>query len=181
MSAIDEDEINALETLRTANGVIKTSLENDLLVLRKAHQNLTTDFEVQRSQLLDALLSKDRAIQDLAALRERTGTSESEQVERAKARSTLETQLEEVSSMAEASTINPSTSGKKKNIFSRLSTLLPSTPKNDQVASLASPRPATRQAPAAHLHRTHLIQDIWVPNIVSTRKRSRSRSIVLVE
>ncbi|KUJ08461.1 uncharacterized protein LY89DRAFT_788841 [Mollisia scopiformis] len=95
LSAIDRDELDAIQTLRTTNGIITTSLENDLLVLRKQHQDLTTDFEVQKSQLLDTLLSKDRLMHDLASLKERTGLSDQETVESAKARSTKETELAE--------------------------------------------------------------------------------------
>ena len=109
MSAVASDELEALTTLKDTNGVITTSLENDLLVLREQHRNLTTDFEVQKTQLLETLLSKDRLMQDLASLKERTGTSENEIIENAKARSTKEAELEEVRSKTSSLAKSPST------------------------------------------------------------------------
>ncbi|KAF8864291.1 hypothetical protein BDZ45DRAFT_669489 [Acephala macrosclerotiorum] len=95
LSAVNQSDLDAIDSLKVTNGIITTSLENDLLVLRQQYLDLSTDFELQKSQLLETLLSKDRLMQDLASLKERTGTSEAEKIERAKARSTKETELEQ--------------------------------------------------------------------------------------
>lgn len=142
VSALNQDELDAIEDLKATNGIITTSLENDLLVLRKQHQNLTTDFEQQKSQLLEALLSKDRIMQDHALLKERTGTSENELIERAKARGTKEVELEEVSGVTKLPP--PAPSAKKTKFLGRLSRLSlfrPYGSKNDQVVPVLNPRP----------------------------------------
>jgi hypothetical protein len=140
VSAVNSDELDAIVTLKDTNGIITTSLENDLLVLREQHRNLTTDFEVQKTQLLETLLSKDRLMQDLASLKERTGTSENKMIESAKARSTKEAELEEVRSLTASATKSPPTSLKQAKILFCTSGIRSSS-KTDQVETLFSPRP----------------------------------------
>ncbi|CZR53969.1 uncharacterized protein PAC_03852 [Phialocephala subalpina] len=147
LSAVSRDDLDAIEELKATNSLITTSLENDLLVLRKQYQDLSTDFELQKSQLLDTLLSKDRLMQDLASLKDRTGTSELEKIERAKARSTKETELEQVRAIAGPE--YPAPTAKKSKFLgriSRLSLFSPFTAKKDPVASEVSPRPTTSRS-----------------------------------
>ncbi|RDL38415.1 uncharacterized protein BP5553_02755 [Venustampulla echinocandica] len=75
LSAIDQGEIDGLEELKTANELITSSLQNDLLLCQSKMRNLSTDFEQQKSHLLDALLAKDRLTQEIVKLQEGTSTS----------------------------------------------------------------------------------------------------------
>lgn len=135
VSAVDSDELDAIATLKDTNGIITTSLENDLLVLREQYRNLTTDFEVQKTQLLETLLSKDRLMQDLTSLKERTGTSENEMMESVKARSTKEGELEEVRMLTTFSIKSPPTPLKKAKFLSHISGIWSSS-KTHQVGTL---------------------------------------------
>jgi hypothetical protein len=69
VEAVNRDEIDALETLKETNEIITTSLQNDLLVLQKDHKNVTTDFEQQKTHLLETLLAKEQLMKDLADAR----------------------------------------------------------------------------------------------------------------
>lgn len=153
VSAIDREKLDAIETLRSTHGIVSTSLENDLLLLRQQHQNLTTDFDVQKSQLLETLLSKDRLMQDLTSRKDRTGTSEQETVESAKARSTKDAGLAEVRRISVASLFCfPPTPTKRSKLFARLSGFF-SPPPNGQVVLPARTRPTSlfvHQAPSAY-------------------------------
>jgi hypothetical protein len=70
VAAVDRDEIEALEGLKATNQIITSSLQNDLLLLQGKFKNLTTDYEQQKSHLVDALLAKDKLRQELATLTE---------------------------------------------------------------------------------------------------------------
>ncbi|TVY20438.1 Protein Hook-like [Lachnellula arida] len=75
LEAVDQDEIDALETLKETNEAITTSLQNDLLVLQNAHKNITIDFDQQKTHLLNTLLVKDQLIKDLADARADDGSN----------------------------------------------------------------------------------------------------------
>lgn len=75
VAAIDQEEMDALEDLKATNEIITTSFKNDLLMLQNKHKALATDHEQQKTQLIDALLSKDRLMKDLASFKERTATN----------------------------------------------------------------------------------------------------------
>lgn len=70
VDAINRDEITALETLKETNEIVTTSLQNDLLVLQTEHKNITTDFEQQKTHLLETLLAKEQLTKDLADAKE---------------------------------------------------------------------------------------------------------------
>lgn len=70
VSAIGRDEIEALDDLKATNQIITSSLQKELLLLRAKAKNLTTDYEQQKSHLVDALLAKDKLRQELAAMNE---------------------------------------------------------------------------------------------------------------
>ena len=70
VAAVDRDEIDALEDLKSTNQIITSSLQNDLLLLQSRFKNITTDHEQQKSHLVDALLAKDKLRQELATLKE---------------------------------------------------------------------------------------------------------------
>jgi protein HOOK3 len=76
VSAIGGNDINALNELKRVNELITSSLQNDLLILQGQHKALTTDFELQKSQLLEALLAKDRALAEVVNLHEVMSTNE---------------------------------------------------------------------------------------------------------
>jgi protein HOOK3 len=75
VAAIDKDEIDRLEDLKTTNEIVTSSFQKDLLILQSKHKALTTDFEQQKTQLIDALLSKDKLMKDIASFKEPTGTN----------------------------------------------------------------------------------------------------------
>ena len=70
VAAVDREEIDALDDLKATNQIITLSLQNDLLLLQSKHKNLTTDYEQQKSHLVDALLAKDKLRQELAIMKE---------------------------------------------------------------------------------------------------------------
>jgi protein HOOK3 len=70
VSAIDREEIDALEDLKATNEIITSSITNDLLLAQSKLKNLTTDHEQQKSHLVEALLAKDKLRQELASARE---------------------------------------------------------------------------------------------------------------
>ncbi|TVY41399.1 Protein Hook-like protein [Lachnellula occidentalis] len=75
LEAVNQDEIDALETLKETNESITTSLQNDLVVLQNAHKNITIDFDQQKTHLLNTLLVKDQLIKDLADARADDGSN----------------------------------------------------------------------------------------------------------
>jgi hypothetical protein len=67
---VDKEEIDALDELRSTNETITASLQNDLLVLQGHHKAITADFEQQKTQLFEALVTKDKLLQELTTLKE---------------------------------------------------------------------------------------------------------------
>lgn len=66
VNAMDKEDIDALDELKSANETIIASLRSDLLVLQGQYNALDADYSQQKTQLVDALLKKDKAIEDLA-------------------------------------------------------------------------------------------------------------------
>ncbi|KAI9048119.1 hypothetical protein LZ554_007914 [Drepanopeziza brunnea f. sp. 'monogermtubi'] len=81
LAAVDQEEMEAINNLKAAHELITASFENDLLVLQNKHKALSTDFDEQKSQLIDALLSKDRLGKDLAAGKGGSGTTDESQAQ----------------------------------------------------------------------------------------------------
>ena len=52
--------MDALDELKSTDKLISASLQNELEGLRKQHKTLQLDYDQQKTQLIDALLSKDR-------------------------------------------------------------------------------------------------------------------------
>ncbi|OWP00877.1 hypothetical protein B2J93_2570 [Marssonina coronariae] len=73
LAAVDQEEMDAISNLKAAHELITTSFKNDLFILQNKHKTLSTDFDEQKTQLVDALLSKNRLMQDLAANKGGTG------------------------------------------------------------------------------------------------------------
>ncbi|TVY68808.1 Protein Hook-like protein, partial [Lachnellula suecica] len=71
LEAVNREEINALEVLKETNEIVTSSLQNDLLVLQQDHKNVTTDFEQQKTHLLETLLAKEQLMKDLANAKEK--------------------------------------------------------------------------------------------------------------
>lgn len=65
LSAMDSDEITALEQLKEANELVASSYEKDLTLLQAQHNDLRTEFVDQQSHLLAALKSKDKLSEQL--------------------------------------------------------------------------------------------------------------------
>ncbi|CZS88693.1 uncharacterized protein RAG0_00353 [Rhynchosporium agropyri] len=76
LAAVNQEEIDAVNNLKAAHELISSSLENDLLALQRKHRDLSSDFDEQKTQLVDALLSKDRLMQDLGAAKEGFGAAD---------------------------------------------------------------------------------------------------------
>lgn len=96
MAAVDQEQVDAVNSLKAAHELISSSLQNDLVDLQKKHRDLTSDFNEQKTQLVEALLSKDRLMQDLSAAKDGSGSTADGQ---AHARATIEAEekLREVS------------------------------------------------------------------------------------
>lgn len=75
LEAMNRDELDALETLKETNEIVTSSLQHDLSVLQNEHRNLTTDHESQQKHLIEALLTKEQLMKDLADTKERGGTT----------------------------------------------------------------------------------------------------------
>jgi protein HOOK3 len=67
---MNRDEMDALEVLKETNELITTSLQNDLQVVQNDYRNVTTDFEQQKTHLLQTLLAKEQLMKDLADARD---------------------------------------------------------------------------------------------------------------
>ncbi|RAL61573.1 hypothetical protein DID88_009612 [Monilinia fructigena] len=65
LSAMDSDEITALEQLKEANQLVASSYEKDLALLQAQHNDLKAEFADQQSHLLAALKSKDKLSEKL--------------------------------------------------------------------------------------------------------------------
>lgn len=108
MAAIDQEEMDALEELKATNQIITSSFQTDLLMLQSKHKALTTDFEQQKSQLIDALLSKDRLMKDLESFKERLGATGDDTYQKAQAKAIIDQEnaqkaLQEVSATPDTS------------------------------------------------------------------------------
>ncbi|KAF7885003.1 hypothetical protein EAF00_010821 [Botryotinia globosa] len=68
LSAMDSDEITALEQLKEANELVASSYEKDLTLLQAQHNDLRTEFVDQQSHLLAALKSKDKLSEQLKTI-----------------------------------------------------------------------------------------------------------------
>lgn len=68
VTAVDQDDIEALDALKAANQITTSSLQDELLLLQAQVKNYRTDYEQQKSHLVDALLAKDKLRQELAAM-----------------------------------------------------------------------------------------------------------------
>ncbi|KAA8573599.1 hypothetical protein EYC84_005182 [Monilinia fructicola] len=68
LSAMDSDEITALEQLKEANQLVASSYEKDLTLLQAQHDNLRAEFVDQQSHLLAALKSKDKLSEKLKTI-----------------------------------------------------------------------------------------------------------------
>lgn len=79
VAAVGKGEIEAINNLKAAHELITSSFENDLLMLQNKHKTLSTDFDEQKSQLIDALLSKDKLGKELVAAKDGSGSAESGQ------------------------------------------------------------------------------------------------------
>jgi len=124
VSAIDQEEIDALEELKATNETITSSLQNDLLLLQNAHKNLTADHELQRNQLVDAFLSKEELSKQLASLKGTMVTTEEDTLGKSQARAIIEDEktrkvLEEVSRKS-ATLYKQGSKSPKKSRFSKI-------------------------------------------------------------
>ncbi|KAF7960006.1 hypothetical protein EAE96_001607 [Botrytis aclada] len=75
LSAMDSDEITALEQLKEANELVASSYEKDLTLLQAQHNDLRTEFVDQQSHLLAALKSKDKLSEQLKTIFQRPSGS----------------------------------------------------------------------------------------------------------
>jgi hypothetical protein len=95
VTAVNSDEVRALEQLKEANDIITSSLQNDLDILRGRYKNLEVDHEQARTHLIEALLAKDSTSKELAAFAEGKQTSNDPEADK-KAKKALQA-LKEVS------------------------------------------------------------------------------------
>jgi protein HOOK3 len=70
LSAVEKDSIEALDELKSVDKLISSSLKDELDVLRQQQKNQAADNEHQRSQLIEALLAKDKLRKELDEAKE---------------------------------------------------------------------------------------------------------------
>ncbi|KAF7868335.1 hypothetical protein EAF04_004867 [Stromatinia cepivora] len=75
LSAMDSDEITALEQLKEANELIASSYEKDLALLQAQHNDLRAEFVDQQSHLFAALKSKDKLSEQLKTIFQKPSSS----------------------------------------------------------------------------------------------------------
>ncbi|KAJ8071035.1 hypothetical protein OCU04_001382 [Sclerotinia nivalis] len=78
LSAMDSDEITALEQLKEANELVASSYEKDLALLQAQHNDLRAEFVDQQSHLLAALKSKDKLSEQLKTIFQKPSSSNEE-------------------------------------------------------------------------------------------------------
>lgn len=129
VAAIDQDEMDRLEDLKATNEIITSSFQKDLLLLQSKHKTLTTDYEQQKTQLIDALLSKDRLMKDLTSFKERSGINGDDAYQKAQSKAIIEEEnaqkaLQEVSAANSTPDIKePKSPGKTRRFLKALSRL----------------------------------------------------------
>ena len=65
VKAVSKGSLDALDELKSTDQLISASLKHELEALRKQHKALQVDFDQQKSQLIDALVSKDKLRKDM--------------------------------------------------------------------------------------------------------------------
>ncbi|APA05993.1 hypothetical protein sscle_01g007630 [Sclerotinia sclerotiorum 1980 UF-70] len=78
LSAMDSDEITALEQLKEANELVASSYEKDLALLQAQHNDLRAEFIDQQSHLLAALKSKDKLSEQMKTIFQKPSSSNEE-------------------------------------------------------------------------------------------------------
>ncbi|TGO66618.1 hypothetical protein BOTNAR_0057g00010 [Botryotinia narcissicola] len=121
LSAMDSDEITALEQLKEANELVASSYEKDLTLLQAQHNDLRTEFVDQQSHLLAALKSKDKLSEQLKTIFQHPSGS-IEGLGKDPESATALDALKEVSQEDNISTSRP-TSPKKKSAIKRIGKL----------------------------------------------------------
>ncbi|KAI9647522.1 hypothetical protein NHQ30_003907 [Ciborinia camelliae] len=125
LSAMDSDEITALEQLKEANELVASSYEKDLTLLQAQHDDLRKEFVDQQSHLLAALKSKDKLSEQLKTIFQKPSSSIEETGKNPEPATALDA-LKEVSQEDTISTSKPSsspTSPKKQPAIKRIGTL----------------------------------------------------------
>ncbi|KAI9730932.1 MAG: hypothetical protein M1818_008006 [Claussenomyces sp. TS43310] len=59
LNAVEQDEMEAIELIKTTQETVSASLDSELKALQNRFKNIEIDYDLQRTQLTDALLSKD--------------------------------------------------------------------------------------------------------------------------
>lgn len=109
VSAMDSDEITALEQLKEANQLVASSYEKDLTLLQAQHDNLRAEFVDQQSHLLAALKSKDKLSEKLKTIFQDPSSSTEETGKTSEPATALDA-LKEVSHEDTIPTLKPSSS-----------------------------------------------------------------------
>ncbi|EDN96668.1 hypothetical protein SS1G_01594 [Sclerotinia sclerotiorum 1980 UF-70] len=132
LSAMDSDEITALEQLKEANELVASSYEKDLALLQAQHNDLRAEFIDQQSHLLAALKSKDKLSEQMKTIFQKPSSSNEETGENPEPVTALDA-LKEVSQVDNISTLKPSspTSPKKQSAIKRIGTLFGSKKSQD--------------------------------------------------
>ncbi|KAH8803235.1 hypothetical protein F5884DRAFT_501145 [Xylogone sp. PMI_703] len=81
LASMGKLELEALEDLKSANGIIKSSLEKDLLLLQGQYKNLQNDYDQQNRHLVTALLGNNKFRAQVASLQEQIVASAKPEVE----------------------------------------------------------------------------------------------------
>ena len=75
MAAIDRDEIDRLEELKTVNSIVTSSLQNELLLVQDKHNAVIAELEQKKNHLMEVILSNNKLLNDLAVVKDQTDAS----------------------------------------------------------------------------------------------------------
>jgi hypothetical protein len=126
VAAVSQEEVDAIEELKTTHELIHTSLQSDLTLTQARYLTERTDNELQKSQLIAALLSKDKISKELADLKGTAVAPDSQEKNHAKARVEQEAAqkaLEEVRQQHKEQDSKVNKSPKRKGFFKAFSRL----------------------------------------------------------
>lgn len=108
MSMIAQEDLDALEELKATQESLASSTEMELKKLQSRYNDLQIDYDQQKSQLIEALLSKDKLQQSITENRAKDESKADESVEAKQMKANLDKTSSELKASQEVSSTNTS-------------------------------------------------------------------------
>jgi hypothetical protein len=105
---IAQEDIDALEELKATQESLASSIEMELKKLQSRYKDLQIDYDQQKSQLIEALLSKDKLQQSMTENRSKDESKADESVETKQMKANLDKTSSELKASQEVSRTNTS-------------------------------------------------------------------------